>query len=203
ASDSPHSQLYGEDGNDTLILSGNSFAATLGGGNGNDTLDVRSFTGTSPGFESGLFGGAGSDLYRVGDGAHIYIFDNKDNTSPTDNNVVEFAAGIDLASLQLSRSGNDLIVTFATGKTLIIPGQFATGGNGNEGGVQTFRFADGTTWDRAAIRDHLPILNGNGGDDILNGDARSEEINGFAGSDTLNGNDGSDTLDGGDGDDTL
>jgi Ca2+-binding RTX toxin-like protein len=203
ASDTPYSELYGEDGDDTLILSGNSFLATLGGGKGNDILDARSLTGTSPGYESGLFGGAGSDLYRVGDGAHLYILDSKDNTSPTDNNVVEFAAGIDLASLQLSRSGNDLIVTVATGKTLTIPGQFAIGSNGYEGGVQAFRFADGTTWDRAAIHDHLPILNGTAGDDILNGDARNEEINGFAGSDTLNGHDGDDTLDGGDGNDTL
>ncbi|WP_284368792.1 calcium-binding protein, partial [Pseudomonas putida] len=110
---------------------------------------------------------------------------------------------IDPATLQLSRSNDNVIVTFANGRTLQIYSQFYTGDPSTEYGVQAFRFADGSVWDRAEIRLHLPIINGDEQDNVLNGDARNEELNGFGGNDTLNGNDGNDTISGGDGDDTL
>ncbi|QEY65005.1 tandem-95 repeat protein [Metapseudomonas lalkuanensis] len=194
--------LGGDDGDDLLTASGNRFGY-LDGGNGNDTIDTRSMN-SDYWVTLYLSGGSGSDTYRVGDGTgSLRISDAKDNSTAADTNVVEFASGIDPASLQVSRSGNDLIVTFTNGRMLTVSGQFSTGTNGFEAGVQEFRFADGTTWDRTAIYDHLPILNGTAGDDTLNGDARNEEINGLGGNDILNGNDGNDTLDGGDGDDTL
>ncbi|WP_143519234.1 calcium-binding protein [Pseudomonas sp. QTF5] len=194
--------LNGDDGDDLLTASGNRFGS-LNGGNGNDTLDTRSMN-SDYWVSLSLSGGSGSDTYRVGDGTgSLRINDAKDNSTVADTNMVEFASGIDPASLQLSRSGNDLIVTFANGRTLTVSNQFGTGSNGYEGGVQMFHFADGTTWDRTVIHDHLPILNGTAGNDTLNGDARNEEINGLGGNDILNGNDGDDTLDGGDGDDTL
>ncbi|MHC5192279.1 calcium-binding protein [Pseudomonas frederiksbergensis] len=194
--------LNGDDGDDLLTASGNRFGS-LNGGNGNDILDTRSMN-SDYWVSLNLSGGSGSDTYRVGDGTgSLHISDAKDNSTVADTNVVEFASGIDPASLQLSRSGNDLIVTFANGRVLTVSSQFETGNNGYEGGVQMFHFADGTTWDRTVIHDHLPILNGTAGDDTLNGDARSEEINGLGGNDILNGNDGDDTLDGGDGNDAL
>jgi Ca2+-binding RTX toxin-like protein len=113
--------------------------------------------------------------------------------------VVEFAAGIDLGSLQLSRSGNDLIVTIATGKTLTIPGQFAIGSNGYEGGVQMFHFADGTEISRYA----LPGFGATNGDDTIFGAGGNDSLNGLAGNDSIDAQAGNDTLDGGTGNDIL
>ena len=76
------------------------------------------------------------------------------------------------------------------------------------------QFADGTTWDKAAIRAKVleTAIIGTAGNDTLTGGDTNDSISGGAGDDSINagaGNDlieggtGADTLNGGDGDDTY
>ncbi|WP_429534836.1 cadherin-like domain-containing protein, partial [Pseudomonas silensiensis] len=92
-----------------------------------------------------------------------------------------------------------LIVTFANGKTLTVVNQFATGSNGYEGGVQTFRFADGTEISRYA----LPGFSATTGDDTIFGAGGNDSLNGLAGNDSIDAQAGNDVLVGGVGNDTL
>jgi Ca2+-binding RTX toxin-like protein len=85
--------------------------------------------------------------------------------------------------------------------------------------VEEIRFADGTTWDRAAIdalavqstdgNDNLyavegfPDLSGGAGNDTLRGDAQANMLDGGEGNDCLYGSDGNDTLAGGADNDIL
>jgi Ca2+-binding RTX toxin-like protein len=69
--------------------------------------------------------------------------------------------------------------------------------------VETIAFADGTTWDVAAVMDKLTYT-GTAAADSLSGTAGyANRINGLEGNDTLNGADKGDVLSGGAGNDTL
>ncbi|MDB0511579.1 calcium-binding protein, partial [Ralstonia solanacearum] len=72
------------------------------------------------------------------------------------------------------------------------------------------RFADGTTWDVAAVKALVQVptsgadnLYGYASDDVLNGLDGNDTLRGYAGNDTLRGDAGADTLYGGDGNDML
>ncbi|GLO12418.1 hypothetical protein PPUJ20028_09990 [Pseudomonas putida] len=190
--DGSFDQLFGGDGDDQLTLAyGRAY-----GGNGNDLLDVRA--ALIGGFVD-LSGDAGSDTYRVGNAAQSTYISDFRSLSSAELNLVEFSTDIDPATLQLSRSNDNLIVTFANGRTLQIYSQFYTGDPSTEYGVQAFRFADGTVWTRS----NLPGFNATAGDDEIVGLNGNDALNGLAGNDDLDGRGGNDTLTGGAGSDIF
>src|SRR2546427_4712759 len=69
--------------------------------------------------------------------------------------------------------------------------------------IEQVQFTDGTTWDTAALLDHLFVITGTDQDDFLGGTAGDNFMQGLGGNDQLFGGDGNDTLDGGLGNDFL
>ena len=167
--------LPGTQGDDTLV--GGSNNDTIQGGLGNDTLD----------------GGAGSDtyVYASGDGNDLI---NQTYGAGTD--TLQFT-GINASGVTLASAANDpddLIITVtATGQTIRINEQFYTTLSSNYG-IEQIVFADGTTWNQAAmIAATAFFLPGTQGDDTLVGGSNNDTIQGGLGNDTLDGGAGSDT----------
>ena len=165
-------------------------ADLIRGGSGNDRLE---------GNEDG-----DTYVYDVGDG-HDVVFDYKG----TRNNVLEFGEGITQSDLLISRPHGDsasIRISFKAfaGSVTILNQTWA------DAGVETIRFANGTTLSEAALIQMIgAATNGN---NVLNGTTGADEIwalegadtvSGMAGADTLNGQEGNDVLTGGTGDDSL
>ncbi|MGS7842664.1 calcium-binding protein [Stenotrophomonas forensis] len=219
--------LNGDDGNDQLDggegddrLNGGDGQDLLVGGSGNDTLDGGAG-------DDQLWGGAGNDQLRGGQGNDVYgfaagfgqdVIDNHDDSAGR-LDAISFAADIAPADIVASRVGDDLLLVRA-GSTdrLTVSRYFQNDGNGPSR-VDEIRFADGTIWTVAAVRqrvqvatagdDHLQgyegddVLSGEGGHDTLSGGQGNDQLFGGEGDDTLQGGDGNDLLDGGQGSDTL
>ncbi len=143
--------LAGDEGDDTLVA--NLGADTLLGGAGNDQLygDDISSTTASDGNDV-LDGGAGDDLLYGRGGNDTYVFgrgsgsDLVFETAGVD--TVALASGVAQADVTLFRMGNDLIVALDQGPTqLRIAGHFGAA----SGAVESISFADGSSWDSAAI----------------------------------------------------
>src|SRR5437016_2359041 len=97
--------------------------------------------------------------------------------------------GLNANDVTLSRSGQDLSVAInSTSETITVVKHFTSPWDG----IEQIAFADGTTWDRAAILDHAWIR-GTSGSDTLYGTGDADTLDGGAGNDTLNGSDGNDT----------
>ncbi|WP_281286176.1 calcium-binding protein, partial [Methylibium rhizosphaerae] len=148
--------LNGEDGDDLLL--GGAGADTLNGGNGNDALngDAGSDTLYGNAGNDTLDGGAGSDTLNGGTGDDTFLFgrgSGNDTVSAYDTtagkfDVVQLAPGIAPSEVVLTRSSNDLIVSImGTSDSLRVGGHF----NSSTYRIEQIRFADGTTWDAAAI----------------------------------------------------
>ncbi len=164
-------------GSDTII--GSSAAETLNGGAGNDYLE----------------GGAGSDTYifNIGYGFDtIYDYGSSNATTP---DTLQFGAGITQSNIILSRpgkysyEGRDLTITFAGNSTdkVLIDDMFFN----SDGGIEIFKFADGTIWSLEDIENRL--LQSTSGADTLLGFKNSDTLDGGAGNDFLNGGEYSDT----------
>ncbi|WP_179197297.1 calcium-binding protein [Stenotrophomonas rhizophila] len=219
--------LNGDDGNDQLDggegddrLNGGDGQDVLVGGLGNDTLDGAAG-------DDQLWGGVGNDQLRGGQGNDVYgfaagfgqdVIDNHDD-SAVRLDAISFAADIAPADIIASRVGDDLLlVRVGSADRLTVSRYFQNDGNGPSR-VDEIRFADGTVWTVAAVRqrvqvatsgdDHLQgydgedVLSGEGGHDTLSGGRGNDQLFGGEGDDTLQGGDGSDLLDGGQGSDTL
>ena len=177
--------IDGTPGNDTL--NGTAYNDIITGGLGNDTLN----------------GGAGSDtyVYAVGDG--------NDRIHEDFNSGIDTLRLTNLNAADVSFAGalgnpDDLIITVtATGETIRVDNQFTSMAASNYS-VDQIAFADGTTWNMAAIAAATTFtFVGTPGNDTLNGTAYHDVINGGAGNDTINGNAGDDIITGGLGDDIL
>jgi Ca2+-binding RTX toxin-like protein len=132
-----------------------------------------------------LVGGAGSDtyIYRVGSGGDVIYED----PSPADIDTIKLI-DLNASDIQLRRSGNDLLLKIlSSGDELRVMSQFSNGS-----GIEKVLFADGTSWDRAAIADNA-WYRGSAGDDRFDGSAGGEVFDGAGGNDTLVGGTGSDT----------
>jgi Ca2+-binding RTX toxin-like protein len=207
--------LNGDTGND--ILYGDTGNDTLNGGTGNDYMD----------------GGTGNDTYVFGRG---YGTDTVHDVDATTGNTdtVRFAGDITPEDINTRRVSNDLYLEIiGTSDKLIVKDYFTDStylglGFGysydglNSHKIEQFIFADGTTWDDAAIAskaqtivgtsggdtvngfsDQSNYLYGLDGNDTLNAGGMGDQLYGGTGDDTLNGGNGNDLLDGGTGTDTM
>ncbi|WP_421249110.1 tandem-95 repeat protein, partial [Aeromonas sanarellii] len=217
--------LYGEDGNDSLLGGGGT--DYLSGGEGDDSLTLDGATGISYANGDGgadtlmaynlalaagtyvyLQGGAGSDTYRVDDSGNINLSDDVDASTSNDFNVLELATGILPSEVSVSSDGYSATLTFGNGNTLWLVNQvFAyqpTDTQQTQYGVQEIHFADGTVWDRQAIREMAGYYVGaDATDDSISTGAGTQYLYGHGGNDTLQAGEGNDYLSGGLGDDVL
>ena len=126
---------------------GNAGANNLIGGGGNDTLD----------------GGAGSDWLDGGTGNDTYLFGRGSGAdtiwayelNSIKSDVLQLGSGIATGDVQLKQQGNDLIVAIlGTTDSVRVMSHFLS--NAKSGyQIDQIRFADGTTWNVAAIQARL------------------------------------------------
>ena len=167
------------------------------GTNGPDIID---------GFETDdlIDGGFGDDVLRGGDGSDTYRFlaafghdlieESVDNIFYGDDDKVVFGPGLGREGVALVRIGMDLKISFSTGESLFVAGQFShvayfDGWND----IETFVFDDGVTWTDADVRAMLLAAAKTGGPDTIVGFFNDDVIDGGAGDDVLAGQGGSDT----------
>jgi Ca2+-binding RTX toxin-like protein len=193
-------RLYGEAGDDTL--EGGAGDDQLAGGDGDDVLD----------------GGAGNDTLSAHAGADTYLFGRgygqdtiinydswngapyADSASATDR--VLFRADVTPGDVLARRNGDALVLEIAgTTDRLTINAYFWNGRLDHHYGVDEIGFAEGTVWDRAAVRSK--VATGGPGRDTLTGFADRDVLAGLGDTDYLYGRDGDDLLLGGEGDDVL
>lgn len=181
-------ELSGRDGNDALF--GNGDHDILTGGDGDDQL-----TGGTG--DDQLDGGEGADIYRfaAGDG-HDAVAHSGDQLV----DVVTFATGIAPETVQVSRSGSDLLLDYGPGDQVRVDRFFQSDGI-SAYAVAAVEFADGTVWGREALLDMALV--GTSGDDQLIGYGTDDIVEGSGGNDTLAAGGGNDVLEGGDGNDQL
>lgn len=211
-------ELYGEDGND--IIRGDDGADALWGGVGDDRLEGGTGDDTLEGnvgadtliAGSGndvLDGGAGNDTLDGGLGNDTYTFARgfgQDTISSSDSGVskldaVVFAQDILPTEVVFIRTGADLKLTvLGTSDALTITSYFQQDG-ASPYRLEEIRFADGTTWSIAHIKEAL--LTGTSASETIWGYATADSIFGNAGDDSLYGRDGNDVLDGDVGNDKL
>ena len=186
--------LYGSDGNDSLLGGGGS--DSLVGQNGNDTLD----------------GGAGDDTLSDNQGNNTYLFgkgDGQDWISYSGDSTVDrlstlqFKPDVLPSEVAARRNGANLELAITGTSDLITISHFFDSNNPTSiwNPVQQVKFADGTTWDLAAISSK--VLTGTSRNDTLIGIYGSATLSGGAGNDYLVGADQADVLQGDEGDDTL
>ena len=201
--------LYGEAGND--VLHGGAGHDTLIGGVGDDRLNGDAG-------DDVLHGGAGNDVLSGGTGSDTYLFNIGDGQDVINNydagigrvDMLQLGEGISPANVTARRDANDLVLTFAdTSDRVTVSGYFIGDGAGDYR-LDLIRFADGSSWDVAAIKAMVlqptngnDVLQGYASDDVIAGGAGNDTIHGNAGDDVLHGEAGNDVLHGGGGQDTL
>jgi len=187
--------LVGGAGNDSLdggagndVLSGRAGHDSLLGGGNDDTLNGESGDDT-------LQGGAGNDTY-----VHSAGLDTIRDGSGVD--ALRFGSGVTLASLKVAISPTneqDAHIYLNGVLSVIVEDMFTS-----YGGIETFRFADGSQFASGAL---TAGRNGTAGNDVLAGaDAAifpHDYLNGLAGDDRLSGGLGDDRLFGGAGNDSY
>ena len=156
-----------------------------------------------------LHGGLGNDFLSGGGGDDSYYFfrgDGEDritdvDTTPGNVDSIVYAADIFPSQIQISRSGDDLVLSRGTTDRILVTSYFQNDGV-TRNSIEEISFrADGTVWSVAAVKSKA--LLGTPGKDVLVGYASSDVMNGFAGDDVLIGNAGDDILDGGTGSDNV
>ena len=210
--------LAGGDGNDNIsgyggndTLSGNAGADTLDGGLGNDSLRGGEGNDLLFGNEGNdiLDGEAGDDTLDGGAGLDIYRFGRGDGHDviagfQLSQDVLLFDAGILLTDVHVARENDDLLLTIKdSADSVRVSGWFSFAGNQ----LVKIRFADGTSWDPAAIERKVTssndLISGTASSETLDGGLGDDWLFGNAGNDILYGDAGNDRLDGGDGADTY
>ena len=176
-------QLYGDEGNDSLsgddgndILEGGAGNDRLWGGTGNDTLIGGAGTDI-------LEGGSGSDTYRFEAGFGQDVIYNSDSSSGRFD-VIEFGSGISPAAVTAERSWNNLILR-VEGSTdaITVSNYFLNIDEGGSSYIDAIRFADGTSWDVAAVKQRvIRITEGN---DEIHGYAENDVFDGLGGNDSI------------------
>ncbi len=150
---------------------------------------------------------AGDDTLNGKAGADVYLYASGDGNDTIDDDI--YALGdvlrftdLNAADVQLSKSGNDLLIKdLTTGQTITDLWHFYST---PYWGVETIEFADGSSWDYAQISEHAWIR-GTAANETLTGSTSADTLDGQAGNDTLKGKAGDDVYiySSGDGDDTI
>lgn len=183
----------GSNWNDNMTISGSNVTVNAGAGD-----DRMQFQGSGAGATATLIGGAGYDTYvPILNGVTVTI-DNYDSASSVRNDKISFAQ-YSLSGFRFSKSGNDLLISYAATNSVVKVQNWFLGARYQ---IKDFVFADGSFgadfingkigWSDPAT---APLnLVGTAGNDVLTGGAGNDTLNGGAGNDTLNGGDGNDTL---------
>ena len=139
-----------------------------------------------------LAGGDSGDTYRFGLGSgQDIIRESVDNVMYGDTDSVEFAAGIAPEDIQLSRAGNNLVISLSDGSSLTTEGQFSYLAWYTWQDIELFKFSNGVVWTAEDVR--LRFLTSTSGDDTITGFSNDDVIDGGAGNDILRGENGADT----------
>jgi Ca2+-binding RTX toxin-like protein len=111
-----------------------------------------------------------------------------DGVTSSETDVLRFT-NLNAADVTLRHSGSDLYVKVnATGHDIRVASQF---GESGYQGIERIEFADGSSWDPAAIRANA-WYRGTTGNDAITGSAYDDVLFGDVGNDTLTGQVGSD-----------
>ena len=210
--------VYGLAGDDSIFV-GNSAAATVFGGMGNDTLDATGSTG-----QHFLSGDAGNDTIFTGTGGDTAYGGNGDDSifsgggndalyGQQGNDTIDVATTVGNTSTVFGGQGDDLVTASGAGGHYIsgdlgndvITATTSTGADSIFGGMGNDTIDSGTA---------AQTVYGGQGDDVitshdtaahqvLSGDLGNDSITAGAGGDTLVGGVGADTLVGGGGADTF
>jgi Ca2+-binding RTX toxin-like protein len=178
-------------------IRGSAGADSLNGGGSSSGV----YYGDHQVFEGGggadaLAGGRGSDIYlwRLGDGDDVITetaFTN-DRTSRDELRLID----VDPSDVELTWRGLDLeIHILSSDERLTVSYQLwalDSGPNSFGYGIESLRFADGTTWSREDIAARA-VLRGSDDDDYLWGTEEADVIQGGLGDDEMSGDAGSDT----------
>ncbi|MEW6350716.1 MAG: calcium-binding protein, partial [Thermodesulfobacteriota bacterium] len=186
-------------GSDTLL--GGPGSDVLRGGSGADRLrgeeDADTLIG-GPDVDR-LEGGPGGDTYEVGLGAGSDRIVEAD-TTPGVIDTVQFTDVQSTGVTGLERTGSDLALKYGTSDQLTVIDYFSVGAGAV---VEQFSFADGITWDEAAVKG-LVITQGTSGFDEIRGyDDGPNRIFGYDGGDWLTGGSQADAIDAGAGNDSI
>lgn len=190
--------LVGGDGDD--FCSGPQGNQLLQGGAGNDQLTGQEGDDTLEGGsgDDRLYPGAGTNVIRFGPGDGLdSIYANNGN------NQLQFAAGIEAASVLVTRVIDGLLIS-VSGYTqgVFVVGFFLEPRASQQADARySIHFADGTLWDHQRLLDLA--MQGGAGADFLRGSHAADVLRGEAGNDTLEGHGGDDVLLAGPGDDLL
>jgi Ca2+-binding RTX toxin-like protein len=185
----------GTDGADLIELSG--WNDTVEAGKGDDIIYA--------GYQSGS--GDDTFVYARGDGNDFIREETWRSFSSTEIDVLKFK-DIDSSDIQLSRSGDDLLVKIiSTNETITVSHQFSDDASAPGQGLEFIQFANGDQLGRETIlgivTSSAPFIVGGNGNDTLVGSSATQNIYGEAGNDIIDGQGGSDLLYGGQGNDTL
>ena len=195
-----NNEIYGREGNDN-ITDGDD-ASYIEAGEGDDTIHAG-------GGDDVIDGGTGNDFIQDDHGDDTIIFKAGYGVDTiwdaAGYNTIQLS-GLDIASANFSRSGNDLTISF--GGDAIILKQYYDFYNFNINGtdvsalINSLHGSDNDDW-MSVSNTNGDSLYGEGGNDNLSGNSGNDSLYGGTGNDTLNGNDGDDILDGGEGNDWL
>ena len=234
-----NSGLVGGSSDDYLI--GNCYSNAISGGEGNDQIEDTQYSPLFASYDNDyLEGGAGNDVIRSWVGTDVIVGGTGDDElSGASNNatykfsagdghdriseyagvdVIEFDSTVDPGNVWVSRSGNDLLVSYTGGSITVGSYWEANGADANS--IEWIRFAlnDGSqlNWSRSDVVGMINNLHLTGGEsvDSLIGDIGADLLEGFGGNDYLYGGKSDDRLRGGagsdiyaydigDGDDTI
>lgn len=228
-----YSQEYqtftGSDGNDSLwgswtsdlIIGGAGHDTLAGGGGGNVLLGGDGMDVLIGGHEGDTFdGGAEADRIEFLGTNNVVLFGRQsgaDTIVTYDTQaraMVVFDADIKPSDVAFKvyndGNGSQLTIEIGGAQAILFVPEFMDRWSGQISQSVSLRFADGTTWDSAAIARKLftgdemnnSIL-GSAGADVLDGKGGNDMLHAREGDDTLYGGEGDDLLDAGAGDDLL
>jgi VCBS repeat-containing protein len=163
-------KLYGEAGNDLLLDDAGD--DRLDGGAGDDVLDGGAGNDT-------LVGGTGNDVFVHGAGGGDDVVQDSGGAD-----AIRFSAGIAAGDVTVRRSSNDLVMRLSGGNgSVTAKDWFASSAKR----VEQVQFADGTTWNEAAIR--ARVTSGDSGSSGGSHDGASSGSGGGYGGDDGHSND--------------
>ncbi len=204
-------EVFGEDGNDTMIglgaadrISGGKGSDLIWAGAGDDTI-VGGTAGDGDNGRDTIDGGSGNDAISFVNGGQVIggsgddtitglgMISNTRVTGDAGNDVITILKAGTGVSIE-GGNGEDTITAYGGFGISATAGVTVDGGAGND--------AIDTGLDRADVRANDTVRGGSGNDKVWTGDGQ-DYLDGGTGNDTLNGGDGNDLLVGGDGSDIL